>query len=330
MPAQSIPTSLRDFLRDLSLLRKEKQVSPEEIRAVTKVHPHIIAEFEETGLNAHPLFNDVYVRAFVRSYAQTIDLSPDSVVALFDRAKEGTYNRELAVSHLGLSPDEIVHDEENVSEDLIDDQVSSEKFEVAAASSTRITWVAAETESSEEDVLQKAKNVLASVFSKESAVIQWAIVAICAGVGLLLIYQLLSSQRPVSESETTASGEQAALTPEPETESLDSVVSEASSVPLPPPEPVVLNDSLEVHVVAFTGKLAPFRAKVDSDLRRPYWLNVGDSILFRVGNRIVLEDNLDVMKILLEGHAYPIFDTDSTARVVITRDTAQAFLTLRN
>ena len=77
----------------------------------------------------------------------------------------------------------------------------------------------------------------------------------------------------------------------------------------------MLKDSLDVFVVASAGKLDPFRIRVDEDLRRPYWLDAGDSMRFRMGERIILEDNLEAMQILLEGHVFPIRDTDSSATV---------------
>jgi hypothetical protein len=111
----------------------------------------------------------------------------------------------------------------------------------------------------------------------------------------------------------------------------DTVPLTSTRTPIPnnPPKPVVLSDSLEVFVVASTGKLDPFRVKIDNDLRRPYWLDQGDSMRFYISERLVVEDNLDAMQILLEGFSYPIYETDSLSRVVIDRDSAQAFLSVR-
>ena len=70
--------------------------------------------------------------------------------------------------------------------------------------------------------------------------------------------------------------------------------------------------------MAETGKLDPFRVKPDRDMRRPYWLNEGDSMVFYLKDRLVIEDNLQAMKILIGENVYPIYETDSLATVVIT------------
>lgn len=105
----------------------------------------------------------------------------------------------------------------------------------------------------------------------------------------------------------------------------DSVL--ASSIPQEPAAPAVrLGDSLYVRIIAANGKLDPVRVTVDDDLRRPYWVERGDSLLFRPTQRIVIEDRLDRLVLKLEGRPYPTDRRDDQDRVVITRDTALTYL----
>ena len=334
MSAESIPTSLREFLTDLSAIRTKKEVTLDDLRIATKVYPHIISEFETNGLDGHPLFNNVYVRALVRSYAHAVGISAEEVVELYGKAVDGEYRRELAVAHLGLSPADVPGEQPATVQENAEPVFKPDNFDFEVPPSTtssRVTWVAAESEK-KPDPLAGIRNMLASILSKESALIQWGTVAIGGGIGLLLIMQLLAAQGS-SENEVLppVENEVTAAIPQPvELAPLEVDEPEVKEPPAPVRQtPFVLKDSLDVFVVASSGKLDPFRVRVDNDLRRPYWLDSGDSMQFRMGTRIVVEDNLEAMKIVLEGYNYPLYSTDSTAQIVITRDTARAFLAVR-
>ena len=326
MSVPSIPDPLREFLKDLSAIREQRMVSLEEIRAATKVHLHIISQFEQDGLVDHPLFNELYLRAFVRGYAKTIGISQDQVAGCYEQAVSGLYRRELAVSHLGLPPQQESEPEPEPAS-VEEPVIHHEEPEIEPVKpQSRVTWVAADSGEKKPDLVQIVRGLIASILSRESAFIQWGIVAIGGGIGLLLILQLLSLQQSSEDISPPAVEE----TPPPSTIVDQRPSATSEDMEAINQQPLVLKDSLDVYVVASTGKLDPFRIRVDEDLRRPYWLDAGDSMRFRMGERIIVEDNLAAMRILLEGHVYPIRDTDSSATVVITRDTARAFLTIRN
>ena len=42
-----------------------------------------------------------YVRAFIRSYAETVGVSAEKVLHAYDDALEGEYKRQLAIEYLG-------------------------------------------------------------------------------------------------------------------------------------------------------------------------------------------------------------------------------------
>ncbi len=94
----------------------------------------------------------------------------------------------------------------------------------------------------------------------------------------------------------------------------------------PAPEPIVLGDTMTVYVVAARGPLLRLRVKVDDDLRRPYWIEEGDSMLFRPVESIRFENPRAVRRarITLEGFPYPVSPEDTL--IVITRADARAFL----
>ncbi len=352
-----LPSSLQSFLADLVSIRQKSQVSLDDIRVKTKVYPHIIKQFETDALSDHPLFNDLYVKAFIRSYSKVVGIDPENTVTLFEKAKDGVYGRELAVKHLGyeLSPREKEafeaqrnrhekHNQNAASEVSEGKDQGTRRSDVSPAAS-----IDAQNQSSERPSprrTEKAKGSLEVMLqaSQENGFVQWAILAGCIIVGLIIIFQIVARQSiemAADDSQSTTIQETSVANKESsDTDSLSQLegaldtsqitaqpaVDETLSQVQKPVRPVVLEDSLGVVIIAETGKLDPFRVRIDADLRRPYWLEEGDSMRFLMGQQIIVEDNLQAMKILLEGEEYPIHETDSTARVTITRDSVLAFL----
>ena len=339
------------FLGDLSAIREKRNVSLEALRDATKVYPNVILQFEEDGLKDHPLFNALYVRAFIRSYAQALGISAEEVLHAYDEALEGSYKRQLAIEHLDLPPEEIealqkaeppAEPQEPVftvdkfefknpqRRSRIDD-----KIEEAAASGAAVTFIPKSKEQEHESAfaafVDKAKKTVSTFLEtgKQNPIVQWGLVAGGIGLGLFVILQLLSFQSTDSNTADGSSAntaQQATVNTPPEvTESVANLPAEQLAVKSPR-VPVMLGDSIPMYIVAVTGKLDPFRLQKDRDLRRPYWLNEGDSMMIYVKDRAIIEDHLEAMKISIDGKAYPIYRTDSLAKVVITRDSIQTFL----
>jgi hypothetical protein len=94
----------------------------------------------------------------------------------------------------------------------------------------------------------------------------------------------------------------------------------ASTQPMP-----ALGDTMRVFVFAAMDRLDPIRVTVDDDLRRPYWLEQGDSMAFAPTNRIVVEEQLDDIQLKIEGIEYPTDRRDDLGRIVITRDSVRTY-----
>ena len=103
----------------------------------------------------------------------------------------------------------------------------------------------------------------------------------------------------------------------------DEVAEEPVAVSRPIP---TLGDSLIFFIVAESGSVAPIRVTVDDDLRRPYWIDQGDSLRFAAANRIIFEERLDVIRLNFLGETYPTDQRDDRGRIVVTRDAAESFL----
>ena len=337
----SSPT-LNAFLSDLVQIRERSGVSLDDIRVKTKVYPHVIAQFESDGLHGHPLFNNLYLKAFVRSYAIVIGVSPEFVVDAYEGALNGRYERELAVKYLGHElvelQDVTLPIQPNNAVEVIDEPslISSNSIPASESLSepneprVKKEYVRLSSKKPTDDFAQFWRRLLDA--GKEHGVVQWGILAGCIVIGVLLITRLITLQNTDVQpdlSQATTIQETSVADENSESDSLTEDVAEsatvASSVQSVPATPVTLGDSLHITVIAKEGKLDPFRARLDGDLRRPYWLNAGDSMQFWMNDQIIIEDNLQFMEVLLEERPFPIYQTDSTARVVINRDTAMVF-----
>lgn len=368
MSEQPSSSVLGQFLGDLSAIREKRNVSLEALRSATKVYPNVITQFEQDGLKDHPLFNSLYVRAFIRSYASAVGIPAEDVLQAYDRALEGDYKRQLALEYLDLPLEEAQalrstqkkssHAEPVFTVDKFEFEQAKKKatpspkktasstsrqravsIEDAAASGAAVTFIpksdGVEHVSSLESFVEGVKSGFQSFFEsgKQNPVIQWGLLVGGIGLGLFVILQLLSFQsnpedgdvqpEPVMDTSPSQGNAAAGSTVLPDTVSIlpaEPIEVKAPSVP------IVLGDSIPIYVVASGGKLDPFRFQKDADLRRPYWLDEGDSMLFYVKNRAAIEDHLDMMQIVISGSPYPIYSTDSTARIIITRDSIKTYL----
>ena len=338
-----LPQTLSSFLADLVEIRENNGVTLDDIRVRTKVYPHIIAQFEEDGLNEHPLFNVLYLKAFVRSYAEVVGISPSIAVSSYEDALSEKYNRRLAVEYLGLP--EL---EESVASDTSEIKTKDKEISPPRVTEPRVDKPSTPhiSLSSNSESLTKIKDSVQSSLGKASAkavsilqvvsekgILQWSVLALCIVVGAFLLIKLVAFQNesmpPAFTQEGSSSIQETSVVEDTsdreEVSLVDSLLIQKTSLVQSVIGRIENGDSLNVTIVAATGKLDPFRIRVDSDLRRPYWIDEGDSLDFWFDNQVTVEDNLDNMVILFESLEYPILSTDSTARVVINRDSANAF-----
>jgi hypothetical protein len=308
--------SLRHFLEDLVSVREKHGFSRSAFQRVTKINMTLIEQFEDNALVGHPLFNDVYQRAILRSYAAVARIEEGLLVRGFEAALAGTYRRELAVTYLGME-----------APAMPDPPVLPDDVQPNAAHA-----------SEPHPPARTMAPLLASLHTFAArlrgrglplrlgpAWKHWGAVAVAIALGLALLYPMLSSDQPADPLPSPAQAEapislrgDTFITPQP-----------AATDPTPtraPDADVVLRDTLALVVIAERGKLDPFRIQVDRDLRRPYWLDAGDSLAFSFTERVALEDKLADMRLFLEGHPYPLAVEDTSARLIINRDSVRYFL----
>jgi len=113
----------------------------------------------------------------------------------------------------------------------------------------------------------------------------------------------------------------------PTAQTVDTVRAEAegaTSTPSGPPASLELGRSIHVAIRA-NEPVQGIRIQRDSDLRRPYWIDEGEVSVFPFSERIVIEQEPTNVDLFVEGYAYPTDGVDIRGRVIITRDSVQAF-----
>jgi cytoskeletal protein RodZ len=99
----------------------------------------------------------------------------------------------------------------------------------------------------------------------------------------------------------------------------------------PPPANLQLGEMMNFTVVADGGPVRDLKVTRDQDVRRPYWIEAGQAIVFPTSERIIIENPsqdesvLQNIRLLAEGHPYPTSRRDSLGRIVITRQDMQTF-----
>lgn len=104
MSNESATTARQRFARDLRRIREQQDVSIEALHEATQApEPHIRA-FENGTLDEQSRMNAVYLKAFVRAYAETLEIPVEPVIEQLEAALTGDYQNQLAVQFLDEPP----------------------------------------------------------------------------------------------------------------------------------------------------------------------------------------------------------------------------------
>lgn len=108
MANESPSSAGQQFSEDLRRIREDRDVSLDEIHSETRIARTLIESFEEGALYDHPTYNRVYLRSFVKAYAEALEISREVALDGLDDALEGSYDRELADRYLASPSDSSV------------------------------------------------------------------------------------------------------------------------------------------------------------------------------------------------------------------------------
>lgn len=363
----------RRLARDMRRIREAHNLTVDDLNHETKIPVSLIQAFEDTGLFDHPQFNRVYLRSFMRTYAQVVGIEADTALEALEEALAGRYAGSLAVEYLDEQPEaphvssesaadegdeattkpaEPIDDEERVPSGdeardhrrRSDDETTREEREPPIVSTTSEGAGSSQAEHDEGEADEdwssqsppSGSKAAASASAAASArpgrsrrrssykgadrrgvdrrwIIGGAMVVV-VGVIVWILVSMLGDAEPTATEPTAAA---------------DTAQVEDTTQAQEPPTPAIdlpaIGDSIDVHIIASEGAVDPIRVTVDDDLRRPYWIDQGDSMAFHSASRIVIEELLDNISLSVEGIEYPTDRRDPQNHIVITRDSVENY-----
>ena len=92
------------FEADLRATRDAADLSLADIQQKTRIPVDVLRRFEEGDLIGDPTYNEVYLKAFLQSYAKAVGVAPSAVLAAFAEQKRGGYGGSLHPDYDGASP----------------------------------------------------------------------------------------------------------------------------------------------------------------------------------------------------------------------------------
>lgn len=327
------------FARDLTEIRRANGISIDDIHNESKIPMNLIEAFEQSGLFDHAMFNRVYLRSFVRTYADVVGISPEIALSSLEAALEGTYSRELAVEYLDYEvppepepepgdavipePEPAMDTEESPKPPAVrplpvpprEPEVVREPVKPDPPEAEPVFPVYQGVDRNWTSQSPPPGTPVGARRPDRTVAGKWVLVGVILAVVAAAVWGLV---------QVTTSGE--ADPAEPATVVADTTSGELVAAE-PVATPVSLGDTMHVTIASADSQLVQgIRVTVDDDLRRPYWLERGDQRTFTPLNRIVIEEQLSQIEVLVEGRSYPVDRIDDQGRLVITRDTALQLL----
>lgn len=320
---------------DLAHIRKEQELSLEDINEATKIPTRTLRSIEDNSIFDDFETNATYIRSYVRSYAKALSIDEKQIIYALNKIAKNDYSGSLQ-SYLTEKPkksfefdnsdekagEEIepsVDDSENITNDQSPEvqtgtsspkESKSSQYTSSASSTTppdveSIDWV---------DMGQRFKP-LKSVGSKTWISLSTILVlAIIVGAFFYLNEadssnstatnnsNVTNQQENPSEAVTTDSLE-LNIVPSPEQGDTLNQQEVTSGQDLPNENLTALPDTLIMVVYAAYGRLEPVRVYTDiMDDINPYWIEQGEAVRFDFVNDIDLRGQISNMVLLMNGH----------------------------
>lgn len=307
---------------DLAALRKEQDLSIEDVQKRTRIPLHILESIEDDSIFTQIDEYTTYTRSYVRSYAKAIGIGEEAIVRALDQVEEGHYDGHLA----GGPAEPPAADDTDATEEAGNGDESSTDGEGEASTGA--------AEAGEGDVKssrppkkehtsppiatapkdwdwvrvgRQAKAAPSRSPAKTGLLIIIILVALIAGGFWAYSYYYAAETPPADTEPRGGEVEQPATPPDSLQETLvgneDESRPEVDTTVQSGPEG--LADTLSIAIYAANGKLEPVRIYTDIlGQRNPYWVPQGDTIRFNFVNtvRIRAVNQYDRMQLLFNGH----------------------------
>lgn len=251
----------------------------------------ILRRFEEGELVGDPNYNEVYLRALLKSYAQAVSISPQETIRAFDAQREGAYNGELRRKYLeaGSQQERAEPPPAAPSKPKADARPGQAPAvaalaEDAPARPTEPASGGRPADPNEHFPKRRVKTDAQAAISKPIER-SWTLLIGGAVAGVLVIGLVLwllfrdTGPEPELPDEDAVVAEAAPETDEP--------AADPAPDPDLPPAPT-FQTPIQLTIVAADEPLEEFRVQVDDEARRPYWIEPGAQQTFTGRNAVAV------------------------------------------
>lgn len=275
------PVPSGTFEADLRATREARGLSLQDIQQQTRIPVDVLKRFESGDLVGDPTFNQVYLKAFLQSYAKAVGLSPSAVTGALADQEAGRYTGALHPDYDPASaPPPPAESKPETPE-----RTGTGPTPPPAVQALRETTPTPATRTPRKPVSKAAPSARVNrpsvpsarrSFDKNWTTILGLFGAFVVLLALAFYFLIFRDDAPEADTEvvTTTDGEQ---TP------IDSVGVGAAATAGPR-----LQLPIEVTLTAGGDGLQSFRVTADDDSRRPYWIEVGNSESFQADSLLIL------------------------------------------
>ncbi|WP_445665704.1 helix-turn-helix domain-containing protein [Fodinibius sp. AD559] len=324
--------------KDLAHIRKEQELSLEDIYEATKIPIRILKSIEDNSIFTNFEENATYIRSYVRSYAKALSIDEKQIIYALNKVEKNDYSgslqslfdeqpkRSFEYDEKGDTADAESEDsKERQDEDMIHDH--SPEFQSDQADSSDDSH-----ETPKSSPLPKAdhpdvKSVdwadmgrkfqpLKSVRSRTWAGIFITLLILIAAGFFFYFYETDPVSNEVTNNSTTPPQQEESSEERVSTDSLQLDIVPSSETnnttdqqptntrdDIPNEAMSTLPDTLSVVLYAAYGRLEPVRVYTDiMDDINPYWIEQGEAIRFNFVNELNIRGQFSRMVLLFNGH----------------------------
>lgn len=307
---------------DLADIRKERNLTLEDIHEATKIPEHILKSIEDDSIFTDFEENPTYIRSYVRSYAKALSIDEEQIVYALNKKKKEDYKGSLrqllqAGEEKTFEPEEEAGKEpQSPAEEKTEEEPSKqEKKDTSPEAETAITE-SPSVQSVDWADMGKRFQPLESTKSRIWIGIFILVLIIAAG-SYLYMYQSEqvepgapqgTSQSKQQTTTGTKDSLQLDIVPPLEDENARSQDSISERLQESQKTLQALPDTLTMLVYAAYGKLEPVRVYTDiMDSINPYWIEQGTALRFTFVNEIRIRGQFSRLVLLLNGHVIQDF-----------------------
>jgi len=308
---------------DLASIRKEKNLSLDDIHEATKIPKHIISAIEDDSIFSDYNENPTYIRSYVRGYAKALSIEERDIIYALNKQQKGSYAGSLGKNDEVSPKKTFEYDEENEEEknegkqtendEMVHDHspaFTSKKDDTSSEDSKSHEHQSPEVESVDWADMGRRFQPLNSTTPKIWVGV--VVVVLIAAVGVAFHFYQSGSKNANNTSATSNQTEsstvssdslQLNLTPPATGDSMqlseiagDSTQNQSKALD-------ALPDTLNLIVYAAYGKLEPVRVYTDIMKNiNPYWIEQGSALRFPFVNEVHIRGQYSRMVLMLNGH----------------------------